>query len=196
MPFMFSHMSSLDEAAVVAAIVTGLRWAALVLGTYLAASVAAGAVAHGLRLGRAARVVDALSLPAARRLVGAALGVGVMGVMGGSLLAVGPTPAGASSVPVMRRLDDSAPPPAATPEPEPAPAPTANASASEWTVRPGDHFWRIAEEVLTERRQRPPTDAETDPYWRRLVDANRQRLVDRDNPDLLFPGQVLVVPPA
>lgn len=63
-------------------------------------------------------------------------------------------------------------------------------------MRPGDHFWRIAEEVLAAHLQRTPADGDTDPYWRRLVAANRDRLVDAANPDLLFPGQVLLVPPA
>ncbi|PLS75238.1 MAG: hypothetical protein CYG61_08380, partial [Actinobacteria bacterium] len=44
--------------------------------------------------------------------------------------------------------------------------------------------------------QRAPSDAEVDAYWRRLVDANRAILRDPANPDLLYPGQVLTVPPA
>jgi hypothetical protein len=32
-------------------------------------------------------------------------------------------------------------------------------------------------------------------YWRRLIDTNRDRLVDPGNPDLLVPGQELVLPP-
>ena len=191
---MLSHVLPTDEAEAVAAVVTGLRWVAIGLGAYLVAGVVAGAAVHRLRWRRLAQVVDALSLPVVRRAVRALLGVGVLG---GSLLASPPAPAGAS-VPVMRRLDDHAPVPPPPPAP-PAPAPATDAPpspAGEWTVRPGDHFWRIAEEVLARQRQHPPTDAETDPYWRRLVAANRDRLADRDNPDLLFPGQVLVVPPA
>lgn len=75
--------------------------------------------------------------------------------------------------------------------PPPAPATT----GAEWTVQPGEHFWSIAEQVLTRSWSRPPSDVETDPYWRRLVDANRHRLADPDNADLLFVGQVLGVPP-
>ncbi len=34
-----------------------------------------------------------------------------------------------------------------------------------------------------------------DPYqWRKLYEANRQRLVDPNNPDLILPGQILSVP--
>lgn len=88
----------------------------------------------------------------------------------------------------------SVPPPAraATPAREPPASPSP--SGPEWTVRPGDHFWSIAESVLRTAWQRAPSDDETDPYWRLLVDANRHRLVDGENADLLFAGQTLVVP--
>ena len=75
--------------------------------------------------------------------------------------------------------------------PTPPPVP----SGGEWIVQAGDHFWSIAERLLTGAWGRPPSDAETDPYWRQLVEANRDRLADRANPDLLFVGQVLGVPP-
>jgi nucleoid-associated protein YgaU len=75
------------------------------------------------------------------------------------------------------------------------PAPPPVPSGGEWTVQPGDHFWSIAERLLTRAWGRPPSDAETDPYWRQLVEANRDRLADRANPDLLFVGQVLGIPP-
>lgn len=74
------------------------------------------------------------------------------------------------------------------------PPPPSVPPGGEWTVAVGDHFWSIAERVLTAAWQRAPSDVETDPYWRLLVEANRDRLADRDNPDLLFAGQVLVVP--
>ena len=39
-----------------------------------------------------------------------------------------------------------------------------------------------------------PTDAEIDPYWRRLIEHNRDRLIDPANPDLIHPGQVFETP--
>ncbi|MFP5322935.1 MAG: LysM peptidoglycan-binding domain-containing protein, partial [Acidimicrobiia bacterium] len=59
----------------------------------------------------------------------------------------------------------------------------------------GDSFWTIAEETVSDALARPATDDEVDPYWRRLVEANRARLVDPADPDLLHPGQVLELPP-
>ena len=70
----------------------------------------------------------------------------------------------------------------------PAPAP------DRWTVQPGQCFWTIAEDVLAEHLGRAPSDAEIVPYWRRLIDANRLELAHRDNPDLIFPAQVFVIP--
>jgi nucleoid-associated protein YgaU len=64
-----------------------------------------------------------------------------------------------------------------------------------WTVRPGDDLWSIAEQVLQAANARPPSSAEIAPYWITLIAANRDRLVVPGDADLIFAGQVLVVPP-
>jgi nucleoid-associated protein YgaU len=64
-----------------------------------------------------------------------------------------------------------------------------------WTVTPGDTFWSIAEEALTDRRGSFPTQHEIVRYWRRIVATNQSRLAAPGNPDLLLPGQSLVLPP-
>lgn len=69
------------------------------------------------------------------------------------------------------------PPPASAPEPQ---------AGTTWTVSRGDSFWAIAEALV------PAPDV--DRYWRALIEANRGRLADPDNPDLLFVGQELVLP--
>lgn len=193
---MLSHGSEIDVAMAVAGV---LRWLTVVLGAYLAASVVASAVVHGLRLGgRATRLVDAVTLPPVRRLVQAAVGTFV--TAGTFLAPAAAAAAGASAddqaVPVMRRLPEHAPEHVPDPAPAPPAVPVVPApEPREWTVRPGDHFWSIAEQVLAAELHRAPTGAETDPYWRRLVTANHDRLADPGNPDLLFPGQVLLVAP-
>ena len=63
-----------------------------------------------------------------------------------------------------------------------------------WTVAPGDHLWSIASRVLSDAWGRPPSDVEVVPFWEQVVELNRDRLADPANPDLIFPGQSLVVP--
>jgi len=62
-------------------------------------------------------------------------------------------------------------------------------------VARGDSFWSMAERTLGDAWSRAPTAAEVVPYWSRLVDANRSRLADPARPDLIFAGQVFVIPP-
>lgn len=71
----------------------------------------------------------------------------------------------------------------------------AAAASATWTVTPGECFWSIADDVLARAWGRAPSDAEIVPYWRGLIEANRAALADRSNADLIFPGQVFVVPP-
>lgn len=127
-----------------------------------------------------------------------------------------PPPPSPPPAPAPRASTSTAPPPARAPAPPghaavpPARAPTTSGPVTEapankapatpapsgsWAVRPGDHFWAVAEDVLARAWGRPPTGAELAPYWRSVVEANRARLRDPRNPDLLFPGQVLAVPP-
>jgi nucleoid-associated protein YgaU len=69
-------------------------------------------------------------------------------------------------------------------------------AVTEVTLVPGDHLWATATAALTTAWGRPPSDAEVAPYWDRLVAANRDRLPDPANPDLVLPGLTVVVPPA
>jgi len=82
---------------------------------------------------------------------------------------------------------DHAEPQAASPAPrEPAPEP--------WTVGPGDSFWSIAEEILTDIAGHEPTEQAVRRYWLQLIETNRRRLADPANADLLIPGQLLDIP--
>lgn len=71
---------------------------------------------------------------------------------------------------------------------------TPEPSGRTWTVHTGDHLWAIAEEHLGDLLGTSPTDQQVTEYWVQLIEANRDRLVDRDNPDLIVPGQVFVLP--
>lgn len=71
--------------------------------------------------------------------------------------------------------------------------PPASAVDDAWVVMPGDSFWSIAEEVVAEVGHQPSEHVIAD-YWHRLIAANRDRLAQPENPDLLFPGQKLIIP--
>lgn len=63
----------------------------------------------------------------------------------------------------------------------------------EVVVQPGDHMWSLASTRLAQATGRAPTNSEVSPYWRRVVEANRDRIRSGD-PDLIFPGEVLILP--
>jgi hypothetical protein len=106
--------------------------------------------------------------------------------------------------PEPRAAEAPLPEPAAPPEPTAPPAPTTPAGAGDsgapgahdvWEVRPGEHFWSIAEQVLATSWSRPPTDSEVASYWSSLVERNRSRLAHPADPDLVFAGQLMELPP-
>lgn len=179
-----------------------LRLVALILAWYLLAVTVGGVLGRALRLAALVTVVDALTLPAVRRMLSGAVGLSfaataLTGPVGTAVAGAEPPP-----VATMRRLPDgAAPSPPVVPgeimrrlPEEPPPVSPPAATPRTWTVRPGDHFWAIAERMLADAWGRSPSNDDVSPYWRSLVAANRHRLRDPGNPDLLFPGQVLVVP--
>ncbi len=225
----------LDQRDTPTAAFAMVRLGSLVLAWYLLIVTLLGLIARAVRNRRLMRLVDAASLPVARRLVATVAGLS-LSASSASLVALPllaqphlgrPAPASLShdsldetpgtaqpdhrrggrraaddSTVVMKRIpqprDDttatmrvigqrpSAPPPARS---------QAAAPVTTWTIRPGDSFWSVAHGVLTEAWRRPPTDAELMPYWRVLIARNRSRLVDSDNADLVYAGQVFELPP-
>ena len=209
-PSRWSDWLSDREPVVVAFSV--LRLLALALAWYSLVVTVAGALARllaaaDLAAGRSVRVtqarLDRLTLRPLRRVLAGTMSVGI------STASLTPVAAGAVSRPAavataedptnstttvtappvdsltMRELPSlsEARPPAREPPP-----------ARSWTVRPGEWFWSIAEDVLVSTLGRHPTVGEVVPYWRSLVETNRAALADRDNADLVFPGQVFTVP--
>lgn len=123
-----------------------------------------------------------------RRLVAAAVGGGLL--VAPAVATADPRQASQLEAPVLRRVPEAAPQPSTPAPPDLRPA----ENEGEVTVVAGDHLWRIAATALRGRLGREPTDAEVVPYWQRLIVENRDRLVDRDNPDLIFADQVLRLP--
>lgn len=97
----------------------------------------------------------------------------------------------AQEVPTMRQAEQ---PPAQQP-PEQAPAPVEQkVLPATVIVAPGDHLWSIAHRDLLDVFDAEPTFEQTELHWVRLIDINRDRLADPDNPDLVFAGQTFLLP--
>jgi hypothetical protein len=61
-----------------------------------------------------------------------------------------------------------------------------------WVVQRGDHLWSIAAETVADQLG-ATTDNEIERYWRLLIEDNHE--VIGSDPDLIIPGQTLVLPP-
>jgi nucleoid-associated protein YgaU len=91
----------------------------------------------------------------------------------------------------MRVVPAETPIPPSPPAPPTPPSPPAPVT---WVAEPGDSMWSKAESVLTDAWHRSPSDREVVGYWQALVEANRSRLADPHNADLIFVGQWFEVP--
>jgi nucleoid-associated protein YgaU len=60
-------------------------------------------------------------------------------------------------------------------------------------VRPGDSLWSIAAATVSGHRE--TSEHSVARYWWRVVEANRPHLPDPADPDLLFAGDVVRLPP-
>ncbi len=198
-----------------AAAVAVVRLVVLALALYLLVATAVAVAAEVARHALLVELSELLSVPFIRRAVHTAVGASLVGatVAGGvaSVSSAAP-PARAAGrrdpVPalhVVRRSPMGPPTTEASPAPDlvpvaipaaPPPPPAAPPAVVQppWTVAPGDHFWSIARRVLVAGWHREPSEQEVTAYWRDLIEANRQRLPDPQNADLLFPGDELLVP--
>ena len=178
------------------AFVALLRLAALGLCWYLVGTTVAAVVARAVGAAPLTRVVDTLTLPVLRPVMRGALGASLAAstvLTGAPPVFAGPAPptvAGpAPPVIMMIRLREPSDPAPRLEVPIASPP-----RITTWQVRPGDTFWEIARNTLAPALGRAPNEREITSYWRRLVDANRDALRDRRNPDLVFPGQVFQLP--
>ena len=84
-----------------------------------------------------------------------------------------------------------------SPSEEPSPSPTGDAEPEaipEVTVQPGDSIWRIVESHLHSKLGRQPSVPEVSTYCDVVVEVNRDRLADPDDPDRIYSGQILLLP--
>ena len=74
-----------------------------------------------------------------------------------------------------------------------SPKVTPRLEARHWTVERGDHFWNIADRVVTAAHP-GATEHHIARFWLSLIEINRSRLDDPHNPDLLRIGTHLLIP--
>jgi hypothetical protein len=180
-----------------------LRLAALAAGWYLLLIVTASAIARSLAWRPAEDALARLTLPSLRVwLSGAgvtsAAFLGLIGPPDTAVLHPLPDPATTTIVPAQNEsATASIRPLPNTPDAveTPAPSDVVTPSDDSWVVESGDSFWSIASSHLADIRGRAVADGEVMPYWREVVEHNRAILANPADPDLLFPGQVVELPP-
>lgn len=200
---------SRDELAVwfddpIIAIATILRWLALVMSYYLAAVLLAVVATRNQLDDSPLRFVIPARFATA---VGLFIGVGAVAVPLTAHMTSPSEPIESAAVDDLHltRLDDSltlehVQPNLAPERPMSEMGGPSETRASKldvddsWTVAPGESFWAIADEHLQDTWERAVTEGEVAAYWKVLIDANVDRLVEPGNPDLLYPGQVLTLP--
>ncbi len=159
------------------------RVAALAVVYWYLASSVLYLLARLTRHARTIRVAALVTAAPVRRLVdGAVAGVLAVGLLAPPAVAAVTTPTPVEETVSTRYLPFDLPAPGPPADPSP--------TTSGWTevvVAPGDNLWRIADRRLD-------GDGPVAPYWRRVVEENRDR-IRSGNPDLIYPGEVIRLPP-
>lgn len=206
-----------QEGALLALLVV-LRYVALALIAWLALTTVLALGARLLGDLRAICWADALLLPVQRRMLGAGLAAGLTaGLAVANPLAASASRAGSdhavrAAPPVTMTVIDPAVrdpavrdptvrDPTAREEPPPTEAMTveevtprpAAPPPDTWTIRPGDHLWGVARATLANRGL-DRSDAATASYLQTIIEANAEVFVVPGEPDLVYAGQVFVLP--
>jgi len=206
------------------ALLAGVRLAALAAAWWLLGSTLLYVAARMARLHGTAAALGWVTLPAVRRWVDCAAAVSIVAAtalgVGRPAAADPPPTTSPTTAPVVIDADHRDrvsvpsrppssvrsgqavdPPPVPSvptdeiaPVPARAPAPTAGATH---TVARGEHLWSIASRQVATATGKPAADlapADIAPYWLRVVEVNRPRLRS-GNPNLVYPGEIIELPP-
>lgn len=196
-------------------LLAGLRLGALLAAWWLLGTTLLYVGARVAHLHRAAHALGWATLPLVRRWADRAVALSIVaaGALGAARpAAADPSPTTTAPAPVVVDLDhrdratlpDLPPPTARTglgvdrPPPPHAPALAPGpASDAMHMVTAGEHLWSIAAATVAARTGRSVPDlapADVAPFWVRLVERNRDH-VRSGNPSLVYPGEVLELPP-
>jgi len=203
------------RAAPADALLAALRVVALAGAAWVFAVTAAYALARGLGLRSALRVLERATPHLVRRVVDHAVAASiVVGSLAAPAQAASKPPApvvvdvrngrvhagSLSSLPPDFRRAPAIPPPAATVATPPPPLPTApppTAVPASMVVQAGDNLWAIAADALaraTGRDRAGLDDGEIARYWSAVCAANAAT-VQSGNVDVIVPGEVIALPP-
>lgn len=189
----------IDSDDAVTFVIALVRLVALGFSAYLLVLATMSGIVRWLALPRAVRVVDRLTLPFLRVVLSGAATLGVFATPPTPSPFPGPVttvPAAPPAVVAQPQGDDQATLHLLPAEESSVADVTPPASSADtWTVEPGESFWVIARSHLAATRGSTIDDRAVDAYWRRLIEANRDRLANPDDPNLLFADQELVLPP-
>jgi hypothetical protein len=188
-----------------------LRLAGLAVGYWLAVSTVLYLIGRAVRLPGAIRAVGWATIGPVRRLIdGVVAGALVVGV-GLPATAIAMTGPGYIPVPAGDPIQTEVPVPESflpgtlflpthqIPVPEvgdpesAAPETTVPNEPTEVVVKSGDHMWSLAKQRLSHFLGREASDTEVAPYWLKVVAMNLTRIRSGD-PDLIFPGETLLLP--
>jgi hypothetical protein len=163
---------------------------ALATSAWLFVATSACVVALGLSRPRLARRISPVLPLGLRRLVEIAIV--------GACVALPALPAPAVVPPRVSTVVEDQPVVRAPETVRSVPTPTAVIAPAEAPqhaiVRAGDSLWLIARASLTHGTGHRPGDTEVARYWRAVIAANRPTLRSGD-PSLIFPGEIVVLPP-
>lgn len=81
-----------------------------------------------------------------------------------------------------------------TEDPVNAPPVVSNGHVDEVEVRPGDNLWVMAERQLQEATGGEVAEADVRGHWQTVIDINRDRFADPDNPSRIYAGQQMRMP--
>jgi hypothetical protein len=193
------------------ALAAAMRLTGLMAGYWLAGSTILYLIGRAARLPAAIRGVGWATLGPVRRLIDGMVAGALVASIGLPAAAVAMTGSGYIPVPAGDPVETENPvagsvlpgtlflPTQQIPVPQvddpesAAPHATGSNGPSEVVVQLGDHMWALAEQRLALVRGRDVSDTEIAPYWLKVVGINLSRIRSGD-PDLIFPGEILLLP--
>jgi hypothetical protein len=174
------------------ALASVLRLAATGCAWWLLATTGVYVAARMTRVRGLVRATAWTTPRAVRRLIDRSLALSMVATLAGGTAAFAASGAPPAPVPVVALVGGHSPQPFPVAPVPPAASPAAGRT-DRHQVKPGDNLWTIAGAHLADNGA-PRSNGRIAPYWERVVQENRTGLRS-GNPDLIFPGETVSLPP-